>query len=407
MDILFINQSYYPDMTASSQYLADLTESLSQSGHKVTVLAGRRNYLNPQQVYAKREVHNGVDIIRVHAPKFSKSSRLRRMMSAALHNLGFLVQLLFMKRQDVIVAMTSPPLIAFVAMIYAKLKHVPFVYWIMDINPDQAISIGWLKENSLMARTANRMFKTTLKNADRVIVLDEFMKARLLEKKCTTREIHAVPLWSNINVDTIDFDYLSKIRQEHNLQDKFVLMYAGNLSISHSVETILKAAQALQMDERIVFCFAGGGARKMEVEVFQAKHHLKNIMMLPYVPKEKLKDLLLAADAHFVVMGESQVGIVHPSKIYSILALGKPFIYIGPENSFIGTLVKGHAVGVHVNQGQVNTLVEKIHILKNQSLEERRGYFRKQCALAREFDRKKLTKELENIIMSTQKDARG
>jgi D-arabinose 5-phosphate isomerase GutQ len=157
-------------------------------------------------------------------------------------------------------------------------------------------------------------------------------------------------------------------------------MHAGNHSPCHPLDTLLEAARRLSNQAEIVFCFVGGGSEQHKVKTFAARYGLKNILCLPYQPLAELSGLLSAADLHVVVMGEQFTGIVHPCKVYNILAVGKPFLYIGPKESHITDIAqleqKDNSICA-ARHGDVETVVN--HILKAASSSRERAAFAASC----------------------------
>ena len=148
-----------------------------------------------------------------------------------------------------------------------------------------------------------------------------------------------IPPWSQDGAINFDEQQRRDFRAAHGLSDKFVVMYSGNHSPCHPLDTLLAAAEALRTNSQIVFCFVGGGSEKLKVEEFAQSRNLPNIKSLPYQPLTQLSASLSAADLHVVVMGDPFVGIVHPSKLYNILKVGAPLLYIGPGESHVTDLV--------------------------------------------------------------------
>jgi glycosyltransferase involved in cell wall biosynthesis len=143
-------------------------------------------------------------------------------------------------------------------------------------------------------------------------------------------------------------------RKEQGLVDKFVVMYSGNISPAHSVETILEAARRIKNHDRLVFLFIGGGNGKKRIDEFIAEHHLTNVRTLPYQPLEKIKYSLSAADVHLVAMGAEMVGIVHPCKIYGAMTVARPILLLGPRESHAGELLEKFRIGWQVDHGDVD-----------------------------------------------------
>ena len=222
------------------------------------------------------------------------------------------------------------------------------VFWVMDLNPDEAVAAGWLKEKSLTAKVLNTFLRRSLRQADRIIVLDRFMRARILQKGIAEQRVVTIAPWSHNDSVKYDADARRLFREEHGLSDKFVVMYSGNHSPCHPLDTLLQAAGNLANKPEIVFCFVGGGSEQEKVGLFAEQRSLNNIICLPYQPLDKLTGSLSAADLQVVVMGDLFAGIVHPCKIYNILEVGAPFLYIGPSDSHIADLISrlDHKTGI-------------------------------------------------------------
>jgi colanic acid biosynthesis glycosyl transferase WcaI len=335
MKILLLNQCFYPDVMATAQQLTDLAVRLAKEGHDVTVIASDRGYDDPSRRFPRRETWNGVNIIRISSLTLGKQTRWRRAGNFASFLVNCAFRLLASPRFDLVVALTSPPLISFLGSLFVRLKGGKFFFWVMDLNPDEAIAAGWLKADSLPARILSYLLRYSLLQAERVIVLDRFMKRRIVEKTVPEDRITVLPPWAHD--DTVRFDPLGReqFRREHGLKESFVVMYAGNHSPCHPLNSLVEAARCLSGRKEIVFCFVGGGSEQGKVREFAAVHNLQNIRCLPYQPFDKLAASLSAADLHVVVMGNDFVGIVHPCKLYNILTIGVPFLYIGPQESHI------------------------------------------------------------------------
>ncbi|HEU0253827.1 MAG TPA: glycosyltransferase family 4 protein [Pyrinomonadaceae bacterium] len=338
MRILLLNQCFYPDVVSTAQHLTDLAIALKSHGHDVTVIAAHRGYDDPTTRFPRREQWNGIDIIRIPSLSFGKNSRWRRALNFGSFLLVCTLRLFTLPRFDVVIALTSPPLISFLAALFVKLKGGRFCFWVMDLNPDEAIAAGWLREDSPTSRLLERMLKFSFQNAARTIVLDRFMKDRVVAKGIDQSRIAIVPPWSHD--DHVNYSEAGReaFRRKHDLSDKFVVMYSGNHSPCHPLDTLLNAALDLKAHEQIVFCFVGGGSEQFKVREFAAQHSLNNVKCLPYQPLKDLSASLSAADLHVVVMGEPFVGIVHPCKVYNIMSIGAPALYIGPQPSHVTDL---------------------------------------------------------------------
>jgi hypothetical protein len=335
VSVLLLNQTFHPDPVATAQQLSSLALELRQRGHEVTVVTSARGYDDPSQKFVSRETWNGVQIIRIPTLALGKKSKWRR----ALNFLSFFVacswRLLLLPRFDCVVALTSPPLISVLGALFVRLKGGAFYFWVMDLNPDEAVAAGWLKDGSMTSRILERMLRYSLKHSTRVVALDRFMKQRIELKGVPSERIEVISPWPFDDVVHFDPQGREAFRLQNNLVDKFVVMHAGNHSPCHPLDTLLEAARALATETKIAFCFVGGGSEQAKVTSFAAANKLRNVQCLPYQPIESLAGVLSAADLHVAVMGEAFVGIVHPCKVYNILAVGTPMLYVGPKESSI------------------------------------------------------------------------
>jgi glycosyltransferase involved in cell wall biosynthesis len=384
LKILLLNQCFYPDVVSTAQHLTDLATALASRGHEVTVIASDRGYDDPAVRFQRRERWKGIEIIRIPSLSFGKNGKWRRAFNFGSFLLVCSLRLLTLGRFDLTIALTSPPLISFLAALFVKLKGGKFCFWVMDLNPDEAIAAGWLDEKSLTSRLLQRMLRYSVKVATRTVVLDRFMKERVVAKGVDAERITIVPPWSHD--DAVEYSETGReaFRQQHGLSDKFVVMYSGNHSPCHPLDTLLSAARALETRSGISFCFVGGGSEQAKVR----EAGLTNVKCLPYQPLDELSNSLSAADLHVVVMGEKFVGIVHPCKVYNILAVGAPALYIGPEPSHVTDIASQHGTFFRARHGEVDAVVGAI-------LEARQIHSRKPV---KSFSKQTLLSELIALI---------
>ena len=338
MRVLLLNQTFYPDVASTAQHAADLAAGLAEAGHEVTVLASRHAYDDPSRRFPARESWRNVTILRAPCTALGKAALWRRTIDFASFLLSCAAHLVFLRRFDVVVSMTSPPLLAVLAALFVRAKGGALVSWIMDLNPEEAIAAGALRRDSLLARGFSRLLRFSLAASAMVVVLDRFMRDRVVAKGVPAHRIAVLPPWSHSAM--VHFDGLGRdrFRESHGLARKFVVMYSGNHSPCHPLDTVLRSAKSMRSETGIVFVFIGGGSEFRKVVNFAARNHLRNVACLPYQPLASLAGSLSAADLHLVVMGEAFAGIVHPCKIYNILAVGSPSLYIGPHDSHIAGL---------------------------------------------------------------------
>jgi glycosyltransferase involved in cell wall biosynthesis len=363
MRITLLNQCFYPDVVATGQHLTDLALALSDRGHQVTVITGDRGYDDPQKRFTKKESWRGIEIIRLPSLAFGKSARWRRALGFASLIAGYVLRLIITRRQDVVVALTSPPLIVFVASLFVKIKGGRLVYWTMDLNPDAAVAAGWLREGALITRLLHYLQDFAMRRAEPVVVLDRFMHDRVAKKGISPARLQVVSLWPHDDAVAFDQHGRELFRRQHQLEDRFVVMYAGNHSPCHPLKTLLEAAERLREHREIVFCFIGGGSEFAAVRQFADSRALPNILCLPYLPRDTIAASLSAADLHVVVMGQQFVGIIHPCKIYNVLKVGAPFLYIGPPESHVIDIIhqgNGELIAYVAEHGAIDQVTQSI-----------------------------------------------
>ena len=401
MKVLLLNQCFYPDVAATGQYLTDLAQWLTERGHSVTVLTSDRGYDDPSVRFARRETWRGINIIRIPSLSPGKKARWRRAVNFASFLMVLSARLLLLPRFDAVVALTSPPLISFLGALFVQLKGGKLFFWVMDLNPDEAFVAGWLDESTLVARLLTFCLQHSLRVAESIIVLDRFMKQRIVDKTVPDDKLAVVRPWPLSTAVHYDQQARQAFRERYELSEKFVVMYAGNHSPCHPLDTLLAAALSLSDHEDIVFCFVGGGSEQIKVREFAERQDLKNVLCLPYQTLAELSGSLSAADLHAVVMGERFAGIVHPCKIYNILAVGAPFLYIGPEQSHITDIAQeigGSTTAYLAEHGDVEAV--RKHVLEAAS---HRATFsgERTIALPEDFSRQSLLPNMMNVLESS------
>ena len=339
MRITLINQAFHPDVVSSGQHLTDFALGLAGRGHEVTAVTSRRAYDDPAKKFPSHEVWRGIRIYRVFNTGFGKRAKWRRSVDFLTFLFSCCWRLCLLSKPDMVVALTSPPLVSVIAAGYAWLRGIKFCYWVMDLNPDEAVAAGWLPPDSLRAKWLEHLSRFSLKQASAVVVLDDFMQQRILAKGIDAEKIAVIPPWSHDSEVRFDPIGRANFRKAHGLENKFVIMYAGNHSPCHPLDTVLAAAKELASHQDISFCFVGGGTEHGRVKSFVLENQLSNILCLPYQPLDQLAGMLSAADIHLVVMGDPFVGMVHPCKAYNLLRVNAPILYMGPKPSHISKML--------------------------------------------------------------------
>ena len=362
---------YPPDPAAVGQYMADISTSASLRGHFVRVITANRGYDDPSLIFPSYERLHGVEVIRLRWSSFGKKRSISRMIGQMSFILQAFVKGVFGIRPDVVLVSTVPPLGILAASMTARLRRSSLVYWVMDINPDEAIAMGFVRPTSLLARCMDSINKAGIESASRVITLDSQMAQRLESKAHLHQRPIIIPPWPHEEMIRKSGAGGRVFRKKHRLEDKFVVMYSGNHSWVHPLDTILRAAKSLVYRKDILFLFVGGGVEKHKV-LKAIRNGSPNVLSLPYQSFDNLGESLAAADVHLVVMGDAMIGITHPSKIYGAMAAGRPILAIAPDNSYISEMMEKQTIGFRFRHGDVAGVVRGILALADMEEKERR-----------------------------------
>ena len=372
---VFITQVYVPDPNATGQHLADVAEELARRGHEVTVYTSNRGYDDPSVYYPPKETRRGVRIRRVPFSHFGKSSIAVRIIGGLSFVAQAVARAIVRRHVDAVVVSTSPPMAPLAAIVLHVLRRARVKYWVMDINPDQIVALGMAHPEAMSVRAFNWLNRKTLGTAEDVVVLDRMMADRINKKLEVREKLTILPPWPAHDPEGLLPHSANPFRKKYAAEGRRVIMYSGNHGPSSPLTTILDAAKRLKDDPRLVFMFVGGGLGKQEIDEAAGG----NIISLPYQPRSELQNSLSAADVHVVTVGDAVPGIVHPSKVYGAMAVGRPILLVGPPQNHVADILAEHDIGWHVRHGDVDAaerVLLEIAAMPVEQLEEkgRRAY---------------------------------
>ncbi len=392
-DIVIFNRSFWPDIEATGQLLTDLAEQLSKN-YTITFVAGRSFYNETDRFkgiqFFRYEHHKGINIIRLRHTRFWKKNLLGRLVNWSSYTLLALTVGLLKIRPKLIIVNTDPPFLGIVGLILKYWHKVPLIYNCRDLFPDIAIELGMLKEG-VISRTFDFLNNKALSHSDLVVPLGNSMKLKLEKKGVDPNHIKVIP-------DSVDTDFLKpietdgrKILGELDLNGKFVVMYSGNIGLAQDFSSILKAASLI--DDTFTLVFIGDGSGNDDLMKESSELRLKSIIFLPYQPYDQLPNSLNIADLHLIPLKKEISGSIVPSKLYPILAIGKPYLAIANHESEPVDIAKRFGCGLWAEPGDVIDIKEKIEwSIKNRPKLLEMGMVGRKIALER-YDKDKVTKE--------------
>ena len=364
--LLILSQVYPPDPTSVGQHIADVAGAMAKRGYRVIVLTANRGYNDPSVKYESKELRDGVNVRRLPLSSFGKRSIVLRLLGQGSFLIQCIVRGLFVGRLSCLLVSTSPPMCSVAALLISIVRRRPITYWLMDLNPDQMIEMGWIKPSSPIVKIFDWFNRRILRRSTGIVALDRFMAERVLRKADVKDKLTVMPPWPHEGHLEVVAHADNPFRKAHGLDGKFVIMYSGNHSVCTPLRTVLDAALQLQDDPRLVFMFIGDGTGKREVDDTIAEHQPNNIRSLPYQPLSQIKYSLSAADVHLVVVGPSEVGVRHPCKIYGAMALGRPILLLGPDPCHASDLVDENDLGWHIQHGDVDAAISTIKKMVDQ-----------------------------------------
>jgi colanic acid biosynthesis glycosyl transferase WcaI len=392
MRILLLNLYYPPDTSATAKMAATVVDALS-ARHDVTVLCGRPSYdpteRRPWRLW-QSELAGRVRILRVGSTDYPRFAMKRRVLNYSSYVALAIPRALFL-RCDVVLAMTDPPFEGIVGAIVALLKSKPYVYNIRDMYPDMAVG-GAIVEPGPLARVWERLHRWALRRARHVIVLGEDMRARIVAKGVDPARIEIVRDGADILSEdapqpALDAEVIRTIRGDF----KFVLLHAGNLGFYGAWETLIAAVRNLEADG-VGLVFVGEGAQRAHVE--NLAREAKNVRFLPFFPASKIPSVLAGPDAHIITVKRGLEGVVVPSKMYGILAAGKPIVAVAPEETDAASLGAKFGFAVSADPDKPESVAAAIRLLVTDT-NKIQNMGRAARALAPDYDR---VKELQKFV---------
>jgi colanic acid biosynthesis glycosyl transferase WcaI len=392
MRVCFFNRSYVPDQGATGQLLAELAEDLvHRHGCEVSVVAGRPLRTSaPGDSPARgwpvgREVRDGVFLFRAFGTTFNPRKFPGRVTNYLTYFVSACLAGLLVPEPDIVVALTDPPIIGLAALLTARLNGSKFVFLCEDVFPEVAELLEDFHSESVK-RILTWISRFIIGKADRVVVLGETMARKLIEGKgADPRKIVVIHNWADCSA-VAPGPKKNAFAEAHGLDDKFIVMHSGNLGLSQNLLALVESAADLKQFPDLRVVFVGEGVAKPKLQQKAKALALENVRFLPYTPKEQLGQAFAAADLFVVSLRPGLAGYIVPSKLYGILAAGRPYLAAMEEDSEAVHIAKKYGCGLIAKPGEPGDLAAKILTLyRDRDLAARMGANARQAAL--QFDR--------------------
>jgi colanic acid biosynthesis glycosyl transferase WcaI len=390
MRYLFINQYYSPDFAATAQLMADLCEDLSSQGAEVHVLAGDALYDGREIRLPAEEVINGVHVHRVSLATQSRERIRDRLKGYASFYARAFFKSQTLPRPDVVVVLTTPPMISLLGGWTRLFRRSKFVYWVMDIYPDIATRAGVLKKFGPISGIWSLLGQVSYRTANRVVVLGSDMKQALVRKGIAERNIEVIQTWACIQQIYPVLDEDNEFRREHLRTDRFTVMYSGNMGTCHTFDSVVKGIKSLERGHPFDFLFVGAGKKSEELR--SKLGHLQEsgtVRFLPYQERENLSHSLSAPEAHLITLDPKFDGLLVPSKVYGVMAAARPVLFVGSPNNEIAQILRDANCGVRVDPDDAQGFVDAVKSLATDLERTRQMGISGRAYFEKWFDRKR------------------
>ncbi len=421
MKILFVNRFFFPDHSATSQILSDLAFALAARGYKIEVITSFLSYDGPRKL-KRRESVGGVSIVRLPTSAFGRGKLVGRAIDYLTFYVSVFLSLMWrVRRGDIVVAKTDPPLLSLLAAPICRLKGARSVNWLQDLFPEVAEALGM--GNAPLQKTLFSLLgplrDATLKSACMNVVIGEQMALKLIGHGVPQPQIQIIKNWASGKFIRRAEPKDNALRKEWGLKDAFVIGYSGNLGRAHEIETFLAAIEALERQAvpggcanhdlagQVRWLFIGGGAQmemlKREVE----RRALKTVIFKPYQPRELLSQSLSVPDVHLISLRPKLEGLIVPSKYYGIAAAGRPAIFVGDPEGEIAKTIAASGTGFAVCEGDGEGLAGAIRTLAGDPTLGRAQGERARALFEAQFDFPIALAAWEEVIADTGSGAPG
>lgn len=405
-NLLIYAHYYIPDVASTGQIIKELAEGMKDT-FNITVICVVPSYTGiidekyKKQKYYKENI-NEINIIRIRVPEFTKSSKKSRIKNIISYFLGAIVATFKVGKQDYIFSISQPPILGGLLGVIGKwIKHAKYIYNIQDFNPEQTMAVKYSK-SKLITNLMMFIDKFSCKRSNLIITVGRDL-VETVNKRFNYKKVPKTVLINNwidekeIYPLEINNEKVVEFKKKYNLENKFVIMYSGNIGLYYDLENIFKVIEKIKPDTRtndgkeVVFAFIGSGTILEKLKKYKEKNKMDNVTFIPYQNKEDLIYSLNAADVHFCVNAKGIKGVSCPSKYYGIAAVGKPILSVLEENTEIRLLIEETKGGLVSSPEDYTSIEQNINwFIENAGSEELENMGKR----SREYLIQNLTKDI-------------
>jgi glycosyltransferase involved in cell wall biosynthesis len=402
LHVRIVSIYFHPDMSGTGQVLTDLAVGLKAMGCDVSAYTTHPAF-GSRERSRRIETYRGVEIHRVFRPNLSESVTWGRAVNALTFFVSVLWTLLVRRNDGPLLIVSHPPFMVLGGYVLARLKGQSYVYVIHDVFPDAGVALGFIGPRGLVRRVWDWLNRLCLRKAASVIVLSQSMKDLVLEKygdADAAGRLHIIHNW-------VDEGFIRPVAkadnwfvEQHGLRDKFVVLYSGSMGLSDDLETVIAGAERFR-DRNAVFLFVGDGSKRKPIQELAERKGLANVRFLPYQPAETLPFSLACSDVSLVALRKGIEGIAMPSKLYAIMASGRPVVALVERGLDVAQIVESAGCGKSVEPGDVEGFVNALEsYYRDRALCDRDGQ-RGREYLEAHFARSRALREYYDVLQNS------
>jgi glycosyltransferase involved in cell wall biosynthesis len=360
--IWVVSELYFPEETSTGHFITGIAEGLAAT-HPVSTLCGYPSYSLQLAESPAFEIRSRVRIHRCWATRLSRHNLFFRLINVLTFATSiFLAALMQVRRRDVVIVVTNPPILPFIVGLACRVKSAIPVLLVHDVYPNILVSTGMLTDTSTLKRLLGSAYASLMKAFRRIVVIGRDM-IELLSRQypaCAER-LCIIPNWADTS-EVVPRDKEDTVLGSRlQLAGRLVVQYSGNMGRTHGLEDICKAAQMLQSQApEILFLLIGSGAKHSMVKNLQIDAHLSNVVQLDRVERGQLADSLSACDVAIIAFIKGMSGLSVPSRMYNIMASGRPILAVADADSELARVVREENIGWVIEPGRPDLLVEAL-----------------------------------------------
>lgn len=373
--LLIYAHYYIPDTASTGQILRELAEGMLDK-FDITVICVVPSYLGTVEDKYKtkmfyRENINGVDILRIRVPEFSKTNTMSRVKNILTYFFGAIIATFKVGKQDYVFSISQPPILGGLLAVWGKwMKRAKFIYNIQDFNPEQVLAINFSK-NKLITGAMMFFDKFSCRQSNLIITVGRDL-VQTVHNRFKGKKVPKTVMINNwidekeIYPVEADNPKVMAFKEKYGLQDKFVIMYSGNIGLYYDLENLMKVIEQVNPDiktadgREVVFAFVGAGSVLDKLVAYKEEKHMDNVVFIPYQDKANLIYSLNAGDVHWCVNAKGIKGVSCPSKYYGIAAAAKSVLAVLEKDSEIRCIIEETEGGLCAEPGDYEVVAKNL-----------------------------------------------